>query len=46
MTEPTEMTIKELTAYIVYCKDLKAQRIAEMPVEGITFEEEAVTLDR
>lgn len=43
---PKNMTIEELTAHIIYCKDLKAQRIAELPLVGITFDEESVILDR
>ena len=43
---PKNMSIEELTAHIIYCKDLKAQRVAELPLEGITFEDDAVILDR
>ncbi|WP_158306521.1 hypothetical protein [Rhodococcus opacus] len=29
MKQPKNMSIEELTAHIVFCKDLRAQRIAE-----------------
>ena len=42
MKAPKNMSIEELTEHIVFCKDLRAQRIAESlnPVEEASTEEE------